>query len=229
FVFDLWAKRQKMVPQETTIAVQGFGNVGYYFTIFALKAGYKIVAVSDVSGALYRKEGFNLNDLVGHKGKLLSELKCESGATCEKISNKELLGLDVSVLVPAALENQITKENAATIKAKMILEIANGPVTLEADAILEKRNIPVLPDVLVNAGGVIVSYYEWVQNRTGDYWTEDQVNDKLKARIEDASEKVFDASLLEKKTLRTATYEQALKRISTAMAFLGTQEDFKKN
>ncbi len=226
FVFNLWAKRNKKVSAETTIAVQGFGNVGYFFTIFALKAGYKVVAISDVSGAIYRKEGFSLNDLISHKGKLVRDLKCESGCSYEKISNKELLELDVDVLAPAALENQITKENAENIKANLILEIANGPVTFEADCILEKRNISVLPDVLVNAGGVIVSYYEWVQNRTGDYWTEEQVNAKLKTRIEDASEIVFENSLLEKKTLRTATYEKALKRISDAIHATGTKKDF---
>ncbi|MHA1540974.1 MAG: Glu/Leu/Phe/Val family dehydrogenase [Alphaproteobacteria bacterium] len=226
FVFDLWMKRNKKTPSETTIAVQGFGNVGYYFIIFALKAGYKVTAISDVSGAIYTKEGFSLNDIVPHKGKLISDLKCESGCSYKKISNKELLELSVNVLVPGALENQITKENANEIKAKLILEIANGPVTLEADAILESREIIVLPDVLVNAGGVIVSYYEWVQNRTGDYWTEEQVNNKLKERIEDASEIIFETALLEKKTLRTATYEKALKKISDAIHATGTKKHF---
>ncbi len=226
FVFDLWMKRNKKIPDKTTIAVQGFGNVGYYFIIFVLKAGYKVTAISDVSGAVYREEGFSLNDITPHKGKLISDLKCESGYSYEKISNKELLELSVDVLVPGALENQITKENANEIKAKLILEIANGPVTLEADAILESREITVLPDVLVNAGGVIVSYYEWVQNRTGDYWTESQVNNKLKERIEDASEIIFETALLEKKTLRTASYEKALKKISDAIHATGTKKHF---
>lgn len=228
FVFDLWMKRNKKIPSETRIAIQGFGNVGSFFSIFAAKAGYKIIAISDVSAAIYRKEGFALSDLTAFQKsrKNLIDLKCESGATYETISNKELLELDVDVLAPAALENQITSENAKDIRASLVLEIANGPVTLEADEILEKRKIPVLPDVLVNSGGVIVSYYEWVQNRTGDYWTEDQVNHKLKERIEDAASACYNHSTSSDKTLRTAIYERALKRLSDAIESTGTQETF---
>lgn len=231
FVFDLWMKRQNKKPSETTIAIQGFGNTGSFFAIFAAKAGYKIVAISDVSAAIYRKEGFNLEDLIAHQesGKLLSELKCKSGATYETISNKELLELDTDVLAPAALENQVTKDNAKDIRANTILEIANGPVTLEAGEMLNERNVTVLPDVLVNAGGVIVSYYEWVQNRTGDYWTKEKVNEKLKERIEEAATMCFEHAMSENKTVRRATYERALKRIANAIEVTGTQEIFNGN
>ena len=144
----------------------------------------------------------------------------------KKLSNDEMLQLDVDVLVLAALENQIHKENGDAVKAKLILEIANGPVTSEADAILDRKGIFVLPDVLVNAGGVTVSHFEWVQNRAGLYWEEETVNDRLKEKMSKESNAIFDIAEEKKISLRTAAYLQGVKRIAGAIGEQGTREYF---
>jgi glutamate dehydrogenase (NADP+) len=164
-------------PQNTTVAVQGFGNAGSVIAQLLFDAGYKIVAVSDSKGGVYAPGGLDIPSIQQFKTstRSLKAVYCE-GTVCNivqdhaVITNEELLNLDVDILVPAALENQITVENADTIQAKYIFEVANGPITSEADRILEAKNIYVFPDILVNAGGVTVSYFEWVQNRSGLYW-----------------------------------------------------------
>ncbi len=186
--------RKKFNKKATTVAVQGIGNVGYWFIEFAKKAGYKIVASSNSKGGEY-------------KGK--------------KITNEQLLELPVDILVPAALENQITAKNAGKINAKYIIEMANGPVTPEADEILHNKGIISLPDVLCNAGGVTVSYFEWVQNNMGYYWEKEEVFSKLKKIMDKAFGEVWEIYQTKKVTPRMAAYILAVDRVVKAMKLLG--------
>lgn len=230
-----WIKRKKLKPSQMTLAVQGFGNAGYHFARLAHTAGFKVVAVSDSKGAIYTKEGLEPDQVMQHKEQhkdLKTMMYCD-GSVCDlqrykKISSEEMLELDVDVLVLAALENQIHKENADHISAKLVLEIANGPVTSEADVILAEKGVPVLPDVLVNAGGVTVSYFEWVQNRAGLYWEEETVNYQLKDKISKEANVIFDLSEEKEISFRTAAYLQGVKRISGAISEKGTREYFQE-
>lgn len=202
-----------------TAAVQGFGNVGYNVAKFLINAGIKVVAVSDSKGGIYVPEGINPALTLECKKKhgYLAGCYC-SGSVCDlkkgkTITNAELLELPVDILVPSALENVLTRENALKIKAKVILEMANGPTAPEADAILYTRGIPVIPDVLSNSGGVSVSCFEWEQNLKGQNWTKDVVNRKLKAKMEKEATNVWLASKKYKTDLRTAAFYLALTRI----------------
>jgi len=170
--------------EDVNVAVQGFGNAAAPAVEYLDSIGLNVVAVSDSSGATYREEGFSYDELV--------ECREEKGSVCkigEKISNEELLELDVDFLVPGAIEEVITGENAGDIEADYIVEIANGPTTAEADEILAEKDVKIIPDVLANSGGVTVSYYEWVQNRTGEYWPREKVLEKLKENILEAYKK----------------------------------------
>jgi glutamate dehydrogenase/leucine dehydrogenase len=209
--------------KELTVAVQGFGNVGYYIAKFLYEAGMRVVALSDSKGAILvkdlKKGGFNPELVLKCKKEkgTLSGCYCV-GSVCDlkngkTISNKELLELPVDILVPSALENQITNENSGKIKAKVILEMANGPTTPEADEILYKKGIMVVPDVLSNSGGVTVSYFEWKQNLEGEHWTEDKVNKMLKKKMEDAFSAVWHEAKKQKTDLRTAAFIVAIRRI----------------
>lgn len=220
YVFEILAKKLKLQPKKTTIAIQGFGNVGYWFAFHAAKAGYKIVALSDSKGGVFSKAGLDPQKVLECKksGKTVSE--CGGKA----ISNTELLELDVDVLVPAALENVITKENAGNIKAKMVLELANGPTTPEADKILAKNNVDVIPDILANAGGVTVSYFEWVQNLQGYYWEEELVLERLEKLISEATERMWKLKKEHKVTSRVATYLSAVKKVVDTMLLRGNEE-----
>ena len=233
-VLQQWIERKNLPPGEMTIAVQGFGNAGYHFSRLAHEAGFRIVAVADSQGAIYSQEGLDPQKVMQHKHEnkdLQTMLYCD-GSVCDlnhyqKLDGHELLELDVDVLVLAALENQIDKKNGDRIKARYILEIANGPVTSEADEILEKKGIQVLPDVLANAGGVTVSYFEWVQNRAGYYWEEDKVNARLKKCITREAGTIFDLADEKQVSLRTAAYLQGVNRIAGAIAQQGTLEYFR--
>ncbi|MCC5854341.1 MAG: Glu/Leu/Phe/Val dehydrogenase [Idiomarina sp.] len=232
-VLRIWTERQKKSPKELTVAIQGFGNAGYYFACAAQSLGFKIVALSDSQGAVYSEKGLDVHAIWRHKNKtrklkgiLYSESSVDEEKDVDHISNKELLALDVDVLALAALENQITEDNAEQVQAGLLLEIANGPVTSQADKILADKKIPVLPDVLVNTGGVIVSYFEWIQNSTGDYWSAERVSERMKAVIAKESETCFDLADDEQVDLRTAAYMQGLKRITKAMDDRGTQGYF---
>jgi len=236
YVLQQWAERNHINPNNTTVAIQGFGNAGYSFAFLAHQAGYRIVALSDSKGAIYTDAGLDPNLIMHHK-KTRRELKallyCDA-SVCEEAkhstyTNEELLELDVDILALAALENQITVHNADRIKAKLILEIANGPVTSQADAILSGRKIPVIPDVLANAGGVIVSYFEWVQNHAGLYWEENEIYERLKTIMDRESNTIFDLAEQKKITLRTAAYLQGVKRIAGAIDERGTREYFQRN
>jgi len=217
-------------PANTTVAVQGFGNAGAVVADLLAKAGYQVVAVSDSQGGIYREKGLDIASIrqykQEHRG--ITAIYCQD-TVCnivehEAISNEELLALDVDVLIPAALENQITAENADRVRAKYIFEVANGPTTSEADRILESKGILVFPDILVNAGGVTVSYFEWVQNRSGLYWQLNEINERLKERMVTQAEKVWSFAQEFDISLRNAAYAQAIARLGEALDAKGTRD-----
>lgn len=208
------------------IAVQGFGNAGQHFAKLAAGVGHKIVAVTDSKGGVHNEEGLDPTKLAAFKEERKGSVK-DFGAG-KSISNDEILQLEVDVLVPAALEGVLTKENAGRVKARCVLELANGPTSSEADAILDAAKIPVIPDILANAGGVTVSYFEWVQNRAGYYWTESEVHERLRPMMERAAHEVVDLSEKHKISCRTAAYVSAVKRIDEAQRAKGTESQFKK-
>jgi glutamate dehydrogenase/leucine dehydrogenase len=218
-----WGERK-----DVKIAIQGFGNVGYWFAYHATALGYTVVAVSDSRSAVYVPEGLDPVATLRCKMKTgnLSECTCtEEGCGTKKgsiISNEALLELDVDVLVPSALENVITADNAAAIKAKHIIEMANGPTTPEADEILAQRGIIVIPDVLANAGGVTTSYLEWVQNLYGYSWSRDEVVAKLKPLMEKAFDDMWQMKLSSGQTARKAAYLIAVKKVVDAMLLRGS-------
>ncbi len=219
--------------EDTTIALQGFGNAGAYFAEIAHKAGCKIVAASDSKGGILCSKGYfeakQLNTYKKDTGSLrgnfcqgeVCDLEKMNRADVREVSNKELLELDVDVLVLAALDGVIHAENANNVKAKIILELANGPVIAEADEILEKKGIVVLPDILSNAGGVTVSYFEWIQNRSGDVWEENYVNEKLKKVMEHAFDDLVKIKEEHKVSHRQAAFILGLERIVRAMELRG--------
>jgi len=207
--------------KDVTVAVQGFGNVGSNTVGCLMDMGAKIAAVSDVSGGATRKGGTiasSFEDLIAASKKLGSVCKM---AGTEPISNSELLELDVDVLVPAALENQITEENAKDVKAQLIVEGANGPTTPQADHILEKAGTRIVPDILANSGGVLVSYFEWVQNLNRDHWSEEEVNGRLESKMTKAFNEVLQYSVKENIDLRRAALAIAVNRVVAAMRLSG--------
>ena len=219
-------------PADTTVAVQGFGNAGAIIAELLFNAGYKVVAVNDSKGGVYRREGLDIPSVRQFKEstRTLKAVYCE-GTVCnivehETITNEELLALDVDILAPAALENQITEANARDIKAKAVYELANGPTTPGADEILRERDVIVFPDILVNAGGVTVSYFEWVQNRQGLYWTLEQVNQRLKQMMVEETERIWTIAQEQDISPRTAAYVHALNRIGDAVQAKGTKDYF---
>lgn len=196
-----------------SVAIQGFGNAGSVMAKLLYDYGCKVVAISDSKGGVYNKDGLNINDLLLHKEKTGSVLNFNNS---QNITNEELLTMSVDVLVPSALENVITQQNANNIKAKNIIELANGPTTPQADEILEKNGITVLPDVLCNAGGVTVSYFEWVQNMQNEIWTEKQVFEKLKKIMDDAFDDIWENKNKLNVSMRTSAFTIALQRIVDA-------------
>ncbi|AUC59813.1 glutamate dehydrogenase (NADP+) GdhA [Cyanobacterium sp. HL-69] len=212
-------------PEQTTIAVQGFGNAGAQIAQLLYQAGYKVVAVSDSRGGIYCEDGLDIPSIREYKesNSTVKDVYCQE-TVCDLrendlITNEELLTLDVDVLIPAALENQITEENAHQIKAPFIFEVANGPVTSSADLILEEKGIRVIPDILVNAGGVTVSHLEWVQNRNGMYWDLEKVQQHLQEGMERETEVIWKVALEYEVSMRTAAYIHSLKRLDDAMGF----------
>ncbi|UXN71475.1 Glu/Leu/Phe/Val dehydrogenase [Devosia neptuniae] len=209
-----------------TVAIQGFGNAGQFYAQLAAADGHRVVAVSDSTGAIYRPGGLDVARLIAGKtaGRRVTELAAELGATI--IAADELIGVEADLLVPAALEEMITQANAATVKARVVLELANGPVTAEADKILSERGVIVLPDILANAGGVTVSYFEWVQNRQGFYWDLEEIHARLKKMMEREGRAVWDIAKDRSVSVRAAAYIHALGRLSTAIEAHGTQPFF---
>ena len=198
--FDVKGKR---------IAIQGFGNAGMNLARKLDALGYRVVAVSDSKGTVYQEKGLNVEEVVKKKRK--------EGKVGKDMSNEELLELDVDILIPAAIEGQITEENADRIRAKLILEVANGPTTPRADEILREKGVIVVPDILTNAGGVTVSYFEWVQNRTGLYWNKEEVLEKLKERMVTSFTDVVEVMKKEGVDMRTAAYILAVSKVVQAI------------
>ena len=194
-----------------TAAIQGFGNVGTHAAMFLAQSGVKVVAISDAEGAFRKASGIDVGEAIGHVVRR-GTLAGFKGATPMRRAS-QLLELPVDILVPAALENQITTQNAARIRARIIAEGANGPTTPGADAILARKGTFVIPDILCNAGGVTVSYFEWVQNRMGFYWPEHEVNSRLREKMEHAFGDVVKIAVQEKCSLRIAAYMVAIKRV----------------
>lgn len=213
-------KKYNMKPEDCKIVIQGMGNVGSISAKLLEEEGAKIIAVSDVSCAIYNENGLDISGIYKYLDSGKNLLDGYTG-DCKKITNAELLELPCDILIPAALENQITAENADRIKAKIVIEAANGPTSVEADEILNKKGVKVLPDILSNSGGVIVSYFEWVQNLQNFYWEEDDVNAKLKRQIVGAFNDVFDAREKYDCTFRVAAYIVALNRLVTAKKLRG--------
>lgn len=212
----------KKIDRETTrVVIQGFGNAGLNMAKILYDLGYKIVAVSDSKGGSYCESGIDIDDMIDHKnsGNRISDYpkQCKDGECMHFISNAELLELDTDILVLSALENQITIDNAKKIQAKYLVELANGPITPEADDILHDDGKIIFPDILANAGGVTVSSYEWEQNRKQEKWTRDEVQAKLKKQIIRSFRDVLKESHEYKTDLRTAAYILAIKRIQRAL------------
>ena len=212
--------KMNIIGSNPSVAIQGFGNVGLNIArILSEWGGYKIVAVSDSKGGIYDKDGLDVKGVIAQKE---SKGTVVGFSGTKKITNEELLELDVEILIPSALENQITKDNADKIKAKTILEMANGPVTFDADKILHKKGCVVIPDILANAGGVTVSYFEWVQNIKGLYWIEDEVLLKLEQMMIDAFKNVLSHVERFSTDYRTAAYILAINRILVAEQLKGS-------
>ncbi len=207
FLLDAAAEAAGLDASAKRIAVQGFGNVGYWFAKLAAEHGWKIVAASDSKGGVYDANGIDLA-----RFKEMPKM----------LSQQDLLTCDCDVLVPAALENQITADIAKQIKAKVVLELANGPTTPEADDVLEERGVVLVPDVLANAGGVTVSYFEWVQNLTREEWTEETVNAKLQEKMRKAWQEVRAAQKHFGGSMREAAFIEAVRKISEAMKARGS-------
>jgi glutamate dehydrogenase (NAD(P)+) len=201
------------------VVVQGFGNVGSISAKLLSEAGAKIVAISDVSGGYHDPKGIDIAAAVAHVAK--SAHHTLEGFGASRVSNAELLELPCDILVPAALENQLTAKNARNVKAHLIAEGANGPTTAEADKLLSEGGITIIPDILANAGGVTVSYFEWVQNRMGLYWRESEVNTRLAELLRENFDVVWDTAQEYKTTLRGAAYTVAIKRVVDAYSTRG--------
>jgi glutamate dehydrogenase (NAD(P)+) len=217
-VYVLEEAMRKAGLSEKNVAIQGFGNAGMNAAKLLVGAGFKVVAVSDSKGGIYNASGLDVEELVRVKNETKSVVNYENA---EKISNQELLELEVAVLVPSALANVITKDNAVNVKAKVILELANGPTTAEADQILHSKNVLVLPDILANAGGVTVSYFEWVQNNYGYYWDADTIKSRLKEKMVTAFNRVWEKYSQNDYDFRTNTYVLAVKKILDAEKLRG--------
>jgi glutamate dehydrogenase/leucine dehydrogenase len=212
------AKRLGVKLKGASVAVQGFGNVGWNAAKIAYEMGCKIVAVSDSTGGIYCVNGLNPYAVYEHKSKTGSVINYNK---CKNITNEELLEMECDILIPAALENQITEENAERVKAKIIVEGANGPTTPEADQILHEKGLFLVPDILANSGGVTVSYYEWVQNLTREHWTLEEVNRKLENKMVRAFNDVYKIAEKDELDMRTAALILGVGRVSEAIKTLG--------
>ena len=234
YVIQTIAPKLGLIPHQTTVAVQGFGNAGSVLANLLCQAGYRVVAVSDSQGGIYASRGLDIPSITEYKDNRrgIKAVYCQDSVCSivehEVITNEELLALDVDILIPAALENQITADNAADVKAKFIFEVANGPVSSAADQILNQKGVYLFPDILVNAGGVTVSYFEWVQNRNGWYWTLEEVNRRLKGKMEAETEKVWSISQELAIDVRTAAYVHGLHRLGEALDAKGTRDYYRK-
>lgn len=212
--------KMKLNPKKSTLAVQGFGNVGSISARFLVEQGLKLVAISDHTGAYYNAKGIDLPKALAFRNGNKGTLAGFKGGSL--MTNDDLLSLKVDVLAPCALENQITKDNAAHVQAKLIVEGANGPTTSAADEILNKNGVIVVPDILANGGGVTVSYFEWVQNRTGYYYSEEEINKRANNWMTKAFENVWSVAQKHKTSLRIAAYIYAMNKVATAIKSRGS-------
>ena len=212
------AKKLGINLRAATVAVQGFGNAGQFAAQLLEEMGAKVVAVSDSQGGISNKNGISIGSARAHKEKTGSVVGFPGS---NSISNEEILETDCTILIPAALENQITKNNAANVSAKLVAEAANGPTTPEADEILHKNKIMVIPDVLANSGGVTVSYFEWLQNLRREYWTEEQVNSMLDKKMTEAFSDVYDTHDKFQVNMRKASIALAVGRVTEAIKTRG--------
>ena len=203
--------------QGARVVIQGFGNAGSYLAKFMHDAGAKVVAVSDVYGGVYDPDGLDIDYLLDRR----DSFGTFSQLFTDTISNQELLELECDILVPAAISNQITEENAANIKASVVVEAANGPTTLEATKILTERGILLVPDILASAGGVTVSYFEWVQNNQGYYWSEEEVMEKLERVMVSSFDTIYQQALAHQVDMRLAAYMVGIKKVAEASRFRG--------
>ncbi len=225
YCVDELAKKLNLEPKQTTVAIQGYGNAGSYMAEILHGMGYKILAVSDSKGGVYNEDGIVPEKAMDIKkaggmlgcyciGTVCTLEQVSQDGPCRAISNEQLLELDVDILVPAALENVITAENASRIEARAIVELANGPTTPEADEILKEKGIVVVPDVLANAGGVTVSYFEWDQNVKGEHWSESDVLAKLEKIMRDSFGEVWETKEKYNVDMRTASFVKAIERVA---------------
>lgn len=211
------AKKRGIDLKGARVVVQGFGNAGSYLAKFMHDAGAKVIGISDAYGGLYDPNGLDIDYLLDRRDSFGTVTKLFKNT----ITNKELLELECDILVPAAIENQITEENAHNIKAKIVVEAANGETTLEATEILTERGILIVPDVLASAGGVTVSYFEWVQNNQGYYWTEEEVEEKLEKVMVKAFNNVYETSQTRRVDMRLAAYMVGVRKMAEACRFRG--------
>lgn len=212
YIIEEIIERDGLEPDELSVAVQGFGNAARPAVEKLNDLGVNVVAVSDITGTAYDEDGLEFSDL--------TSCKAESGSICEageKLDRDAVLTLDVDFLVPAAVEEVITEDNATEVQADYIVEIANGPTTRGADDILEKNNVEIIPDILANSGGVTVSYYEWIQNKTGEYWKKEEVLEKLQNNITDAYHQFEETKNRESVSARKAAYIQAVQKIADSL------------
>jgi len=211
------AKKRGIDMVGARVVIQGFGNAGSFLAKFLNDQGAKVIGISDAYGALYDPNGLDIDYLLDRRDSFGTVTTLFENT----ISNEELLELECDILVPAAIENQITSENAHNIKAKIVVEAANGPTTSEATRILYERDILLVPDVLASAGGVTVSYFEWVQNNQGYYWTEDEVNEKLLKKMVDAFDNIYEVATTRNINMRLAAYMVGVRRTAEASRFRG--------
>jgi len=212
-------KRLNRKPEQTTVAIQGFGNVGSHAAKYLTEAAFPIVAVSDVSGAYFNPKGLNIPEVLSYTLKNKGSLEGYQGA--QRLDADALLELDVQLLIPAALGDVINHNNVDRIRAGLIIEGANGPIDPEADTKLKERGVIILPDILANAGGVTVSYFEWAQNRQHYRWTLDRVRQELDRTLSEAFESVWQESVSRKVSLRTAAFILAIQRVKRASELAG--------
>src|SRR5699024_8384782 len=211
------AKKRGKTIEDSRFVIQGFGNAGSFLAKFLYDKGAKIVGISDAYGALHDPEGLDIDYLLDRR----DSFGTVTNLFEDTITNKELFEIDCDILVPAAIANQITEENAHDIKADIIVEAANGPTTMGATKILSERGILLVPDVLASAGGVTVSYFEWVQNNQGYYWTEEEVNEKLREKLIKAFDTIYNLSENRKIDMRLAAYIVGIKRTAEAARYRG--------
>jgi glutamate dehydrogenase (NAD(P)+) len=218
FVINEAIRRFQMSPPETRVVVQGSGNVGGIAARLLHEAGYKVVAISDIHGGIYNPEGVNIPEALDH---LQATRSFEGYPGVEAVANQELLELECDVLVPAATENQITSQNADRLKCKVLAEGANGPTTPEADPLLKARGVLVVPDILANAGGVTVSYFEWVQDLQSFFWNEPEIDARLERILSRAFDAVWECAEQHGTDLRMGALVLAVGRVAEATMLRG--------